>query len=84
MATPTYSFTVPSLADDIALDCRLYFPEDLATTLQVRHSDGRGSKGAVVAHPYAPLGGSYDDSVVLSVTECLIEQGYVVTTFNFR
>ena len=41
-------------------------------------------KGAVFAHPYGPLGGSYDDLVVLAVTETLAKEGWVVGTFNFR
>ena len=38
----------------------------------------------MIAHPYAPLGGSYDDAVVLSVTETLVNEGHIVMTFNFR
>jgi alpha/beta superfamily hydrolase len=46
---------------------------------------GRWSrKLAVFAHPYAPLGGSYDDHVVLSVVKLLLREGWVVASFNFR
>ncbi|KAG8630873.1 hypothetical protein KVT40_000013 [Elsinoe batatas] len=41
-------------------------------------------KAAVVAHPYGPLGGSYDDPIVLACAETLLGQGYIVATFNFR
>ncbi|KAK3675209.1 hypothetical protein LTR78_004718 [Recurvomyces mirabilis] len=44
----------------------------------------REVKAAVFAHPYAPLGGSYDDPVVGAMKETLLKQGYVVGTFNFR
>lgn len=37
-----------------------------------------------MAHPYAPLGGSYDDRVVGIVVEEFLARGYVVGTFNFR
>lgn len=39
---------------------------------------------AVVAHPYAPLGGCYDDPVVSVVAGVLLRLGFVVVTFNFR
>ncbi|CZT20599.1 uncharacterized protein RCC_06457 [Ramularia collo-cygni] len=73
----TYSFTIPSLQDDLPLDCRIYHPEHLQSSI-----DGRG--GAIIAHPYAPLGGSQNDHVVLALTQCLLEAGHIVVTFNFR
>ncbi|EME48575.1 hypothetical protein DOTSEDRAFT_118514 [Dothistroma septosporum NZE10] len=77
---PLYSFTIPSIEDDTPLDCRIYhrtkpFPGDHA---------GQRLRGAVLAHPYAPLGGCYDDPVVLSLTETLLSDGHIVMTFNFR
>jgi alpha/beta superfamily hydrolase len=39
---------------------------------------------AIVAHPYAPLGGCYDDPVVASMGNALLDAGYIVGTFNFR
>lgn len=41
-------------------------------------------KGAIVAHPYAPLDGCQDDPVVMAVVERLLEMDLVVLTFNFR
>ncbi|KAF2223725.1 hypothetical protein BDZ85DRAFT_318937 [Elsinoe ampelina] len=41
-------------------------------------------KAAIIAHPYAPLGGTYDDPIVLACAETLLGQGYIVATFNFR
>lgn len=73
----TYSFTIPSLQDDTPLDCRIYHPENLGNT-------DHELSGAIIAHPYAPLGGSQDDHVVLALTECLLEAGHIVVTFNFR
>ncbi|KAG9783876.1 hypothetical protein KCU88_g2929, partial [Aureobasidium melanogenum] len=53
------SFVIPSIHDDVELDCRLYYP---------RRTDGNvqslGRAFAILAHPYAPLGGTYDDPVV--------------------
>lgn len=39
---------------------------------------------AIVAHPYAPLGGSFDDNIVAVVSAVLLRLGFVVCTFNFR
>ena len=42
-------------------------------------------KIATVAHPYGPLGGSFDDPTVLLIVKTLLSSGYdVVGTFNFR
>ena len=43
-----------------------------------------GVRGAIIAHPYAPLGGSSDDPVVQAVGKSLLDCGFVVGTFNFR
>lgn len=37
-----------------------------------------------MAHPYAPLGGNYDDRVVGIVVEEFLALEYNVATFNFR
>lgn len=72
---PAFTFTLPSVQDDTTLDCRLYLP----------HADAyKAGRGAVIAHPYAPLGGSYDDAVVITVAEKLLSLGWIVATFNFR
>ncbi|KAF2721770.1 hypothetical protein K431DRAFT_284462 [Polychaeton citri CBS 116435] len=73
MPPPAYAFTLPSL-DGLSLDCRLYHPKG-------HEFQGRC---ALVTHPYAPLGGSYDDPVVEAMTKCLLRSGYVVGTCNFR
>lgn len=72
---PVYSFTLPSLYDDLRLDCRLYHSRKTAPPHR---------RGVVIGHPYAPLGGSYDDFVVLALASCLLEEGFSVATFNFR
>lgn len=42
-------------------------------------------KIALIAHPYGPLGGSYDDPTVLLTVQTLLAADYaVVGTFNFR
>jgi alpha/beta superfamily hydrolase len=81
---PEYGFSIPSLADDTPLKCRVYHPEDLDNTLHSQTESWRKIKGAIIAHPYAPLGGSYDDAVVLTTAETLLAKGFVVGTFNFR
>lgn len=84
MAEPAYSFTIPSVHDDLPLDCRVYHPKHFDKVLLRASEDGHAVPGAVIAHPYAPMGGCYDDPVVLSVTKCLLKEGYMVGTFNFR
>lgn len=37
-----------------------------------------------MAHPYAPMGGSYDDRVVNIVVQEFLKAGWIVGTFNFR
>jgi hypothetical protein len=76
---PEYSFTLPSINDDTTLDCRLYHPKQYPES-DLLHA----TKAAIVAHPYAPLGGCYDDPVVASIGKVLLKAGYIVGTFNFR
>jgi len=83
---PIYTFTVPSLHDDTALNCRLYHPDALEepkAPLSEAEAVWR-TRGVVMAHPYAPMGGSYDDRVVAIVIEEFLEAGWIVGTFNFR
>ncbi|KAE8134335.1 Alpha/Beta hydrolase protein [Aspergillus pseudotamarii] len=77
LPSPTYSFTIPSLHDETPLDCRLYLPHHSSLQLET-------IRGAIIAHPYAPLGGCYDDPVVSFVGGELLKTGYIVGTFNFR
>lgn len=78
---PVFSFTIPSIQDDTLLDCRIYHP----THFNPLHGvSAWRRKGAVLAHPYAPLGGCYDDPVVLSALEEILKLGFVIGTFNFR
>lgn len=80
---PTYSFTIPSIHDATALDCRLYNPP--YSTLDPADTELTWNpRGAIVAHPYAPLGGCYDDPVVSSAAVEILKQGFIVGTFNFR
>jgi hypothetical protein len=83
---PIYTFTIPSIHDDTPLDCRIYHPQPLHDALPAT-SEGAISwrvKGIVMAHPYAPMGGSYDDRVVGIVLDEFLKHGYIVGTFNFR
>ena len=78
----TFNFSIPSSYDETELECRLYVPASLrdieAGSLPWQ------SKGAIVGHPYAPMGGCQDDPIVLCVVEQLVSQQFVVGTFNFR
>ncbi|KAL1838803.1 hypothetical protein VTJ49DRAFT_2196 [Mycothermus thermophilus] len=78
---PTLTFTVPSLHDGLPIDCRLYHPASLAASPD---APAWRKHAAVFAHPYAPLGGCYDDGIVNLVASTLLNQGFLVCTFNFR
>lgn len=73
---PSFYFTIPSVYDGILLDCRMYHPKASLESGNVR--------AAIVAHPYAPLGGSYDDPVVGDIAIVLLREGYIVGLFNLR
>ncbi|KAB8302126.1 hypothetical protein EYC80_005574 [Monilinia laxa] len=83
LPSPTLSFTIPSIYDGSSLECRIYHPPCLAPTSLSQLWPWR-KKAAIVAHPYAPLGGSYDDGVVDLVASTILKEGFVVGTFNFR
>jgi hypothetical protein len=74
---PSSAFTIPSVHDDLELDCRVYYP---------RYNDNNlfGKAFAILAHPYATLGGCYDDPVVGITGSTLLQNGITVGTFNFR
>lgn len=67
---------IPSSHDGSLVACRVYMPD--------RWESSFSPDLAVVAHPYGPLGGSYDDPVVNLTARELLSAGYVVCTFNFR
>lgn len=75
------SVTIPSIHDDATLECRIHHPPSLDANPRAppwrKHA-------AIVAHPYAPLGGCFDDEVVRTVSAVLLRQGFLVGTFNFR
>jgi len=79
--TPVYCFTIPSVSDGTLLDCRIYYPVSLQ---DAQSTQQQARKAALIAHPYAPLGGSMDDAVVSTVVDQLLELGFVVGSFNFR
>lgn len=80
---PSLSLTIPSIHDDTVLDCRIYSPPRFGAHLKSQAGQWR-KKAAIVAHPYAPLGGCYDDPVVDNIACGFLQQGYFVGTFNFR
>lgn len=79
LPSPTFTFTIPSVHDDTILKCRLYLPRKHNSS-----EHGQAPKAAIIAHPYAPLGGCYDDPVVGNVGAVLLRAGHMVGTFNFR
>lgn len=82
---PHYNFTIPSIHDDTTLDCRIYHPDIFSGVAKGNTEGPRWRKrGIVMAHPYAPMGGSYDDRVVGIVVNEMLKAGYMVGTFNFR
>ncbi len=83
MVAPSFTFTIPSLYDDINLECRVYNPPDSVLDPASDQPAWR-PRGAVVAHPYPPMGGCFDDMNVLSLVHEILEQGFIVGTFNFR
>ncbi|KAJ5096019.1 hypothetical protein NUU61_005375 [Penicillium alfredii] len=80
LSSPSLSFIIPSIHDGSKLECRVYLP----TGQQNIQSATGPIRGAIVAHPYAPLGGCYDDPVVGIFGGELLSAGYIVGTFNFR
>ena len=80
---PRWSCTIPSIHDDSPLSVRIYHPATLTSPHEHGEAQPR-AKGIVMAHPYAPMGGSYDDRIVGIVTEEFLDSGWVVGTFNFR
>lgn len=80
---PSLTLTIPSINDDTVLDCRIYTPPNLLAKLKSESREWR-KKSAIVAHPYAPLGGCQDDPIVDVVVSCLLEDDFFVGTFNFR
>ncbi|KAK3939182.1 Alpha/Beta hydrolase protein [Diplogelasinospora grovesii] len=78
---PTLTFTLPSLHDGLPLDCRVYHPLSLTAS---PNAPAWKKHAAIIAHPYAPLGGCYDDPVVDIVASTLLRLGLLVGTFNFR
>ena len=54
-----------------------------STPLKSSQASQRQPTIAILAHPYAPLGGSYNDPVISLLTTTLLDQGIFVVTFNF-
>ena len=78
---PRFSFSIPSIHDGCQLECRVYVPEQIQN---IQLDQVVPIRGAIVAHPYAPLGGCYDDPVVNFIGDELLQAGYILGTFNFR
>ena len=74
----SFEFEIPSIYNDTPLACRVFRPSSSLTR------GGEVTRGAIIAHPYASLGGSYDDPIVNDIAEVMLEAGLMVCTFNFR
>lgn len=78
---PALTLSLPSIHDGTIIDCRIYYPASLLSSPRAppwrRHA-------AVFAHPYAPMGGCYDDPLLDVAASQLLRSGYLVGTFNFR
>ncbi|KAI0810426.1 Alpha/Beta hydrolase protein [Xylaria sp. FL0064] len=79
---PSLSFTLPSIYDGTKLECRIYHPPSF-------HNGSHcgvpwSGHVAVIAHPYAPLGGCFDDPIVDVVAGTVLQLGFLAATFNFR
>ncbi|KAH6645246.1 hypothetical protein BKA67DRAFT_584630 [Truncatella angustata] len=85
---PSLCFTIPSIHDNTKLDCRVFHPLSLSFHVGAsglsQAAPPWGRHIAIVAHPYAPLGGCYDDPIVNMVAGILLRSGFLVATFNFR
>ncbi|CAI7663522.1 unnamed protein product [Penicillium glandicola] len=81
LPSESFSFILPSVYDGNKLECRVYLPPVLQNIESARTWPNRG---AIVAHPYATLGGCYDDPVVSFIGSELLQTGCIVGTFNFR
>ena len=86
LPAPTLTFTLPSHGDGTLLSCRVFHPRSLTDPLDptVKLPWSAQKRAAVLAHPYAPLGGCQDDHVIDVVGGLLLEEGFVVGTFDFR
>ncbi|KAJ5128797.1 hypothetical protein N7476_007414 [Penicillium atrosanguineum] len=78
---PTFSFSIRSVYDDCKLQCRLYLP---GWVRNIESAPAWSIRGAILAHPYTALGGTYDDEVISLLGGELLQEGYIVGTFNFR
>ncbi|ORY19817.1 Alpha/Beta hydrolase protein [Clohesyomyces aquaticus] len=83
---PHYSLTIPSIHDDTTLNCRIYHPQAVSKprAQYLEEATSWRTRGIIMAHPYAPMGGCYEDRVVGIVVEEFLALGYFVGTFNFR
>lgn len=87
VAAPSSSLSVPATPDsDTRRGRRGNGGTPIGNTSHTGNGrrDGSRKKAAIIAHPYAPLGGSSDDYIVQEVAGEMLKQGFVVGLFNFR
>ncbi|KAK6349295.1 hypothetical protein TWF730_010045 [Orbilia blumenaviensis] len=81
-SSPILTLIIPTPSHhNHTIEARVYHPTEFPQNYGLTPHTPR--KAAVVAHPYAALGGTWDDPVVLSLVALLTRKGYVVATFNF-
>ncbi|KAJ5824147.1 hypothetical protein N7447_006487 [Penicillium robsamsonii] len=81
LPSPSFSIFLPSVYDGNKLECRIYLPTVLNN---IESTTSWPNRGAIIAHPYATLGGCYDDPIVSFIGGELLLAGCIVGTFNFR
>ncbi|KAK6527206.1 hypothetical protein TWF281_010396 [Arthrobotrys megalospora] len=80
--TPILTLIIPTPTHhDHTIEARVYHPPEFPQNYGLSPLHPR--KAAIIAHPYATLGGTWDDPVVLSLVSLLTRKGWVVATFNF-
>lgn len=81
LPSASFSFFLPSIYDGNKLECRIHLPP---APQNIESATSWPNRGAIVAHPYATLGGSHNDPVVSFIGSELLQAGCIVGTFNFR
>ncbi|SCZ92397.1 BZ3500_MvSof-1268-A1-R1_Chr5-2g07829 [Microbotryum saponariae] len=59
-------------------------PSSLLSYALTRPTSDPPTRLALLAHPWARLGGSKDDHVVVGVTSALVKEGYAVCRYDAR
>ncbi|KAG0153162.1 hypothetical protein PDIDSM_5012 [Penicillium digitatum] len=72
LPSASFSFFLPSIYDGNKLECRIHLPP---APQNIESATSWPNRGAIVAHPYATLGGSHNDPVVSFIGSELLQAG---------